>query len=187
MMNLHGPTPAIGPKKVRYVVNTGDIQDLYAYNRWANSRLLAAVRLVEPRDFSRDLGTSFRSVQGTLIHIMWAEWLWLRRWRGESPKRVFELKEFPDVDSLESAWDEVESDQLNFIGGLTDERLGARVSYENLQGQRWEYSLAHMMQHLVNHSSYHRGQIVTLLRQLGQHAPATDFLAFVDAGAPRAA
>ena len=168
-------------------MNIDDIQNLYAYNRWANSRLLATVRLLEPRDFVRELGTSFSSVQGTLIHIMWAEWLWLRRWRGESPKRVFELKEFPDVDSLESSWDEVERDQVNFIGGLTDERLGARVAYENLQGQRWEYSLAHMMQHLVNHSSYHRGQIVTLLRQLGQHPPATDFLAFFDEGASRAA
>lgn len=161
-------------------MNIGDIQTLYAYNRWANRRLLAAARLVELQDFMRDLGASHGSLRGTLVHILWGEWLWLRRWRGESPKRLSIQEEFPDPDSLELGWAEVERDQMNFIVGLTDEHLSARVSYENLQGRRWEYSLAHMMQHVVNHSSYHRGQVVTLLRQLGQTPPAMDFLVFFD-------
>ena len=54
------------------------------------------------------------------------------------------------------------------------------MSYENLQGVRWEYSLAEMMQQLVNHSSYHRGQVAVLLRQLGQKPLPTDFLVFLD-------
>jgi uncharacterized damage-inducible protein DinB len=66
------------------------------------------------------------------------------------------------------------------LESLTDELLIRRVSYENLEGVRWEYSLAEMMQHLANHSSYHRGQIAVLLRQLGQTPPATDFLVFLD-------
>jgi uncharacterized damage-inducible protein DinB len=80
----------------------------------------------------------------------------------------------------------VESEQQAFLKSLTDELLEKCVSYENLQGERWEYSLAHMMQHLVNHSSYHRGQVVTLLRQLGQTPPTTDFLVFIDEGASEA-
>jgi uncharacterized damage-inducible protein DinB len=168
-------------------VNIDDIQTLYAYNRWANRRLLAAARPVETRDFMRDLTTSHGSLKGTLVHILWGEWIWLRRWLGESPKRLFASEEFPDIASLESRWAEVERDQVSFIAGLTDEQLQATVSYENLQGQRWAYSLAHMMQHVVNHSSYHRGQVVTLLRQLGQIPPATDFLLFFDETASRAA
>ena len=67
-------------------------------------------------------------------------------------------------------------------GSLTDAQLHGQISYENLQGQRWTYPLVHAMQHVVNHSSYHRGQIVTLLRQLGHTPPPTDFLVFLDEG-----
>ncbi len=67
-------------------------------------------------------------------------------------------------------------DQADYIAGLTEERVSARLSYENLQGERWEYSLGHMLQHVANHSSYHRGQVAMLLRQLGREPPATDFL-----------
>ena len=167
-------------------MNINDVETLYAYNRWANRRLLTAVRSVEPRDFMRELVTSHGSLRGTLVHILWGEWVWLQRWGGESPKRVFAADEFPDVASIESRWNALERDRANFFAGLTDERLGTLVSYENLQGQRWEYSLAHMMQHVVNHSSYHRGQVVTLLRQLGRIPPATDFLVFFDEEASRA-
>lgn len=161
-------------------VNVNEIQTLYAYNRWATNRLLEAARLVNPADFTRDLRTSHWSLRGTLVHIVWAEWIWLQRWRGESSKRVFAQDQFPDVDAIASRWRGVDRDQQDFITALTDDRLLARLSYENLQGQRWEYSLAHMMQHVVNHSSYHRGQVVTLLRQLGHTPPPTDFLVFFD-------
>ena len=157
-----------------------EIKTLYAYNRWANGRIVGAAQPLDSKDFTRDLATSHRSVRGTLIHILWGEWLWLQRWRGESPKQIFDPEDFPDTAAIESRWRQVERQQDNFISGLDAERLDARVSYQNLQGQRWEYTLAHMMQHLANHSSYHRGQVVTLLRQLGQSAPATDFLVFFD-------
>jgi uncharacterized damage-inducible protein DinB len=164
-------------------MDTEDTRTLYTYNRWANHRVVPAARLLAARDFTRDLGASHGSVRGTLVHILWGEWLWLQRWRSDSPKQVFAPEQFPDVAALEAQWAIVERDQQIFIEGLTDERLNARVAYENLQGERWEYSLRHMMQHVVNHSSYHRGQVVTLLRQLGHTPPATDFLVFFDEAA----
>ena len=163
-------------------MNLDEIRTLYAYNRWANHRLLGASRPLSPSAFTRDLGTSYGSLRGTLVHTLWAEWIWLQRWRGVSPRQVFAQEEFPDVGAIESRWDEVERNRQDFIAGLTEDRLLAGMSYENLQGQRWEYSLVHTMQHVVNHSSYHRGQVVTLLRQLGQAPPSTDFLVFFDEG-----
>ena len=163
-------------------MNVGEIRTLYAFNRWATSRILVAARILSPADLMRDLGTSHGSVRGTLVHILWSEWIWLQRWRGESPKRVFAEAEYPDVDAIESGWRDVEHERQDFTAALTDARMQTLLSYENLQGQRWEYSLAHMMQHVVNHASYHRGQVVTLLRQLGQTPPATDFLVFFDEG-----
>lgn len=163
-------------------MNIDELRTLYAFNRWATDRLIGVARLLSPADFTRDLGTSHGSVRGTLVHILWAEWIWLQRWLGVSPRQVFAEDEFPDVDAIESRWCDVERDRQDFIVALTEDRLRARLSYENVQGQRWEYSLAHMMHHVVIHSCYHRGQVVTLLRQLGQTPPATDFLVFFDEG-----
>ena len=162
------------------LVNTDEIRTLYAYNRWANRRLLGAAQLLPWPDFIRDLRSSHGSVRGTLVHIVWGEWLWIRRWRGESPKQIFTPEDFHDWVVLDSRWTTVENEQQAFLESLNDELLNIRVSYENLQGQRWEYSLAHMLQHTINHSSYHRGQAAALLRQLGQTPPATDFLVFLD-------
>jgi uncharacterized damage-inducible protein DinB len=161
-------------------MNTTEVRTLYAYNRWANRTVLKTSQSLKWQDFIQDLSASHGSIRGTLVHILWGEWLWLRRWRGESPKQVFAAEEFSDWAALESQWSAVEEEQNAFLATLTDELLIRRVSYENLQGIRWEYSLAEMMQHLVNHSSYHRGQIAVLLRQLGQTPMATDFLVFLD-------
>lgn len=161
-------------------MDTEDARTFYAYNRWANRRVLEAARQLGAGDFIRDLGASHGSIRGTLLHILWGEWLWLQRWRGESPKQVFAPEQFPDVAGLEARWTIVEREQQLFLETLTSEHLNTRLAYENLQGERWEYSLAQMMQHVVNHSCYHRGQVVTLLRQLEQKPPATDFLVFFD-------
>lgn len=161
-------------------MNTKDIRTLYTFNSWANQRLTVVAGLLDPDEFTRDLKTSYGSVKGTLVHILWGEWIWLQRWRGESPKRIFLPEEFADLPAIETQWNSLQRDQHAFIADLTDERLADAISYENLRGERWEYSLGHMMQHIVNHSSYHRGQVVTLLRQLGKTPPSTDFLLFFD-------
>jgi uncharacterized damage-inducible protein DinB len=161
-------------------MDVDEIRTLYSFNQWATHRLIDAARLLGPDDFVKDLRTSYRSVRGTFVHTLWSEWIWLRRWRGESPKRVFAEDEFQELDAIWSRWEDINADRNDFIGTLTDERLRRRLSYENTRNERWEYPLVQMMQHVVNHSSYHRGQIVTLLRQLGQAPPSTDFLLYFD-------
>ena len=98
--------------------------------------------------------------------------------------RTEELPESGDYLTLRiaRAFDETEKRRQSFIAGITDDRLQERIAYENLKGERWEYSLGHMLQHVVNHSTYHRGQIVTLLRQLGAAGVSTDFLLYFDEG-----
>ncbi len=159
-----------------------DVRTLFSYNRWANHRLLETCRALSPAAFTRNLGTSHGSVRGTLVHTLWSEWIWLRRWQGVSPRQIFTEDQFSDVSAIEARWAQVERDRGNLLDGLAEDRLLAPVSYENLQGERWDYPLVHMMVHVVNHSSYHRGQVVTLLRQLGETPPVTDFLVFFDEG-----
>jgi len=161
-------------------MNKKDTQFLYEYNRWANARMLDAASGLTTEQLTRDLSSSYHSVRDTLVHILSGEWIWLRRWQGTSPKAMLNPADFPSVGSLRAKWAEVERDQTAFIHQLTDEALETAITYTNTRGEHWTYPLGHMMQHLVNHSSYHRGQVTTLLRQLGAEAVPLDFLIFID-------
>ncbi|MGH8005203.1 MAG: DinB family protein, partial [Limisphaerales bacterium] len=116
----------------------------------------------------------------TLVHIMGAEWIWLERWKGNSPKALLAAAEFPTVSSIRNRWAEVERGQTEFIAGVTGESLKKVIAYTNLKGETYQYPLWQMLQHQVNHSTYHRGQITTMLRQLGAKPVATDFLVYYD-------
>ena len=161
-------------------MTSDEVRTLYAYNTWANRRILNVCRPLDSPSLTRSLGNSFSSIRDTLLHVLWAEWLWLERWQCRSPKQAFAPGDFPDVGSLETRWSEIERGQQSFIDRLTDELLRERISYENMKNEKWEYTLAQMMQHVVNHSTYHRGQVTTMLRQLGANAVSTDLLLYVD-------
>jgi uncharacterized damage-inducible protein DinB len=161
------------------MVDVPVIQELYRYNRWANDRMLEAASSLTQAEFTKDLASSHPSVRDTLTHMVWAEWIWLQRWKGTSPQVVFEVKD-PDVGTLRARWVDVELEQRAFIETITTESLLGLVQYVNLQGQAWRYPLWRQMYHVVNHSSYHRGQLTTMLRQLAARPIPTDFLVFHD-------
>jgi len=161
-------------------MNSKYIQELYEYNRWANARVLDAVSKLGTEDFTRDLKNSFRSVRDTLIHAMSAEWIWLTRWKGISPKAMVgpSPSDFPTAPILKNRWAEIERDQTEFVSGLTDESFKGTLSYTNTKGDSFKYPLWQMMSHVVNHSTYHRGQVTTMLRQLGAQPAGTDLITF---------
>jgi len=165
-------------------MNQQDIQLLYKYNRWANAQVLKASSTLTEEQFTEDLSGSHRSVRATLTHMLAVEWLWLMRWKGVSPEALFDPTAFPNLSSLRAKWAEVEREQTDFVSGVADESLARLIGYVNIKGEAWQYPLWQMMQHVVNHSSYHRGQVATLLRQLGAEPAPTDFLLFFDAMSP---
>jgi uncharacterized damage-inducible protein DinB len=150
-----------------------DIQLLYEYDRWANNRVLQAVSTLSVEEFTRDLGNSFRSVRDTLVHIIGCEWGWLTIWKEPSFSSAFVTDlwtrlgalfppdPFPDVAAVQLRWAEVEREQVEFVNRVTNESLGRMLSVRTTQ-----ISLAHLMQHLANHSTYHRGQVALMMRQL---------------------
>ena len=156
------------------------IANLYVYNRWANGRTLAAAARLDPEKFTRPMGNSFSSVRDTLAHILGAEWIWLERWLGRSPKALLSSTDFPTVESLKLRWESLEQDYHGFLHSLTPARLSENLAYINRSGERYEYPLWQQMVHVVNHSTYHRGQVTTLLRQLGAEPATTDFLEYYD-------
>jgi uncharacterized damage-inducible protein DinB len=156
------------------------IQELYRYNRWANDRVFEAVAALSPQDFTKDLCNSYPSVRDTLTHIVSGEWIWLQRWKGTSPRQMFDPEQFSELKPLRARCAELGADQRAFLEEITRERLRAVLPYVNLKGQTWRYPLWRQMYHVVNHSSYHRGQLTTMLRQLKAVPVSTDFLVFHD-------
>jgi len=157
------------------------IQELYKYNAWANGQTFETTARLTSDQLEKDLGTSYGSVKGTLVHIVGAEWIWLRRWLGTSPKALLDPNEFSSVDQIKNRWEDVEQERNEFIATLTEDSLKKPLAYINLKGQPFSYPLWQCLQHLVNHSTYHRGQVTTLLRQLGAQVKGTDFLVYYDA------
>jgi uncharacterized damage-inducible protein DinB len=155
-------------------MNRHEVLTLVAYDRWANRRLLGAARLLTPEAFARDLRASFGSVQGTLVHILWGESGWLRFWLDGCFILDFSSEDFPSVAALEARWTTLEEEQQAFVDRLTEDQLSASRVVDD-----YEYTLGELIQHTLNHSSYHRGQVVLLLRQLGETPPATDFRDFL--------
>jgi uncharacterized damage-inducible protein DinB len=157
---------------------TAEIQELYEFNRWANARMRGAIARVSDEDLSRDLKNSYPSLRDTWLHIMGAEWIWLARWLGTSPTaRPAEWLSYTR-DEIEIEWGAIETAQRAFIEHLTDASLDRMITYRTLNGDEFTNALWQLLRHVVNHSTYHRGQITTMLRQLGHDAVSTDLVLY---------
>lgn len=155
-----------------------EMRDLFAFNAWANKRILDVAEALSAEQFTKPLRSSFSSVRDTLVHVWAVEWVWLERLHGRSPAGFPDAKDFADLASLRPRWAEVERNWLEYVSRLDQAELDEEVEYKTLsfgpsRDPRWQ-----MMQHVVNHSSYHRGQVTTLLRQLGAKGVGTDLITF---------
>ena len=157
-------------------MNLLQITDLYGYNNWAGDKILAFLDGLEPAVFTRDLGNSFPSLRDTLVHILSAEELWLSRWLGEAGREMLNPADFPAVAAVQEGWTEHDRMLQKFISSLSDTELQKVVAFKNLKGIPYSLELWKQMQHVVNHSSFHRGQIITMARQLGLQPPSMDLI-----------
>jgi uncharacterized damage-inducible protein DinB len=151
---------------------------LYDFNAWANHRSMEAASALTPEQFTKPLGSSFSSVRDTLAHICGAEWIWLERFQGRSPSSLLDASQFPDAPSLRARWDELETHLLKFVHGLTQQDLDRVLEYKTLKFGVYQNPLWQSLQHVVNHGSYHRGQVTTMLRQHGAQPILTDLMHF---------
>jgi uncharacterized damage-inducible protein DinB len=160
-------------------VTLQDLQTLLDYHYWARDRLLEALAALTPEQFTRDMGSSFRSIRDTAAHTYSAEWAWYSRWTGTSPEALLPADQFPDIVSLRTAWIAQERKTRAFLDSLGEDGISRVIDYRMLNGTPGSSVFSHMLQHLVNHASYHRGQITTMLRQMGaQPAKSMDLIGF---------
>jgi uncharacterized damage-inducible protein DinB len=157
--------------KWELLMNLDELRTLVDYHYWARDRVLDAAASLTPDQLTRDLGNSFRSVRDTLTHLYAAEWAWCARWNGHSPTALLPADTFPDVAALRSKWTELESDVRAVLDRMGTRGLDQVIEYTMLNGDARASVFWQMVQHVVNHASYHRGQVTTMLRQLGATPP----------------
>jgi uncharacterized damage-inducible protein DinB len=160
-------------------MNLSDLRTMLDYHYWARDRLLEALEALTSEQYNRDLGSSFKSIRETVVHTYAAEWAWCSRWHGTSPTALLSSEPYPDIASIRKAWAENEARVRSFTDGLGESGLANVIEYTLLNGSGGATPFWQMLQHVVNHASYHGGQVTTMLRQLGS-APAKsmDMIAF---------
>jgi uncharacterized damage-inducible protein DinB len=155
-----------------------EIQLLYDFDAWADLKLLEVISLLNKDIYMKDLGASFGSIHGTLVHILSADRIWLARWMGKTGVPL-KAEDVPSVDVFKKQLDAFQCEMNNFVRGLTDETLNNLLSYTDFKGNGASYPLWQQMQHKVNHSTYHRGQVVTMVRQTGGTVVNTDLMNYI--------
>lgn len=161
-----------------------ELMRLMAFNRWASLRMLDAVADLTAEELGRDMKSSFPSVLNTLVHMVGAEWVWPSRWMGESPAQFPAAPGLTSVEAVRERWEGVWRDQESFLAGLSEGDAARPVRYRLFSGAEDAQPLGGLLRHVVNHATYHRGQLVTLLRQLGRTPPSTDYIRYLrEAGA----
>jgi len=154
------------------------IRLLYDYTRWADGRMFEAAGKLTPEQWTKDLGSSLKSARDTVVHLVSAQWIWLSRWTGESPKAMFSAADYPTQGSIREKWEPLAGQLAGFVAEQTEESLAKPVQYKNLKGEPMSFLLGQLMLHAVNHSTYHRGQVTTLIRQLGAQPMSSDLVVY---------
>ena len=165
-------------------MNLADIKRLFEYMEWANDLAIEAAAKLPDEDLRRDVGISHGSIFGTLVHMAGAEWIWVERWHGRSPAKaeawsLWSTESCADLPALKDRWGAVIDRRKSFVSELDEERLAADLSFKLLSGDPSSMRLVDQMQHVVNHATMHRGQIVGMIRQLGVDPPSTDLLFYL--------
>jgi len=156
-----------------------EARNLLDYNVWANARMFDAVEPLASDRLTMSVASSFPSIRATIGHIVVAEWVWLRRWLGESPGAAPAWATESSLAELKAKLERVEAERAAFIGGLTDADLDGVVGYRFVSGEAHSDPLGDLIRHVVNHAAYHRGQVATQLRQVGHTPFNTDLITYL--------
>ena len=155
-----------------------DFKTLFEFNYWANARTLQAVDSLPEEKLYVDLKNSFGGIHGTLLHLCGAEDIWLQRMNGANPGVFMKKDVYPTYDSVKTKWKEVEGGWNVYLSNVTEEELARTLVFKTIKGDEVSQKVWQALQHMVNHSTYHRGQITTMIRQSGGTPLATDLIMY---------
>ncbi len=151
-----------------------------AYNRWANERIYAAAAGLADADYRADRGAFFKSLHGTLNHLLVGDRIWMRRFtgEGEAPNRLDAIL-YEDFASLRAARRAEDERIVQWVGTLTPADLAGTLRFRTLSNPAdIEQVRAFALDHFFNHQTHHRGQAHCLLTAITGDAPSLDLVVF---------
>lgn len=146
---------------------------LFDYDQWATTKQLEVIRTLSKEQYERDLGSSYGGIGGTLVHIYGAQQTWYTRWIGDTPTGIAGIADVPTFALLEDKWSTLRRGLQEFASSLTEEKLLAPLAYKDLKGNPVRQPMGNLIRHVINHSTYHRGQLTTMFRQVGVTPPGS--------------
>lgn len=153
-----------------------DLVTLYAYTRWADEQMLAACAVLTPEQAAQPLGGSFPTLHATLFHVAGAALVWQRRLEGIESPPFPHIEQFPDIATIEESLRASHEFFDRYVATASAEKLATILKYRNLQGGWFERPVWLVLRHVANHATYHRGQVIHMLRVLGVTPPSTDMV-----------
>jgi uncharacterized damage-inducible protein DinB len=156
-------------------MSTALIREHYDFHRWANRRLFDIAAGLGAEAVTRDMGKhwSFPTLKGMFSHIYGADRVWLARWKGESPARIYGDADFASIADLRTGWDALEAEQRVFVEGLAEGDLVRPLDYRNTEGAQFRVALGALLQHVVNHATHHRSEAATMITLISGSPPDT--------------
>lgn len=153
------------------------ITDYTAYNVWANRKLMQVVMQLTPEQINAEVQGSFPSIRKTIYHIWDAQIIWLSRIQGASPTGWPSATYGDDFEGFDLYFIQQSEDIHRFVSTRPETFFDDMCFYRNLNGDQLQTRNAEIILHCMNHSTYHRGQVITYMRQAGiTELPHTDFI-----------
>lgn len=153
------------------------LKNQFAYDAWARAQYVAALKQLSDEEFTRNLGPGLDSLARKWTHVTDADMLWIGRIvEGVSPPAMPDNARFAKIADFFKHLMEIGHRRAQLIGGLKDTDLDRVVTYKNIRGQEFTQPLHELLQHLITHNMYHRGQLASCLRALGKQPPETDLV-----------
>jgi len=149
---------------------------LYDYNVWANERVMDHLDTLPSEVFIREVDLGFKSIAEVISHIVSADNIWFNRIKDEQDS-ILVKKSFTDLKEARQEMDDLQWQIRDYVSSLSDAEK--KVSYTMASGRQMENSIAEILQQVVNHGTYHRGNITTILRSFGYQGVMTDYIAFL--------
>ena len=153
-----------------------DLPSLYAFNKWADSRVVHALQALDEEQYGRELGGGWSSVRATFVHIAGATWAWSERVAGRECTKLHTVEQLPRLDDAVAVLGEAHARFDATVAGVTPDKLNETFVWKNLSGAEKKAPFFVILRHVVNHESYHRGQISSMVKRLGGKPIATDFV-----------
>ena len=153
--------------------------ELFDFNHWANTIVCNWLEQIADDQWNKEINSSFNSIQKTVLHVISAEKAWTERLK-KNPNVIWLQNEYAGTKQAHiDLWKETSSELRSFIETFSEEELNKNLDFKRINGDAYSMPYYQVFAHVVNHSTYHRGQLVTMLRQVGfTNVQSTDLMSF---------